>query len=90
MKVDGPVEVWLSQKNMQVTCTVVHEDEHTEELAVDSLSMRGAEREITGWLIGQGFTPVGRWQSEYDTGPVSRGDYEAEVSRRFVPAKAGE
>jgi hypothetical protein len=41
--------------------------------------MRGAEREMTGWLISQGYKPVGRWQTEDDGGQ--------EVSRRFVPAK---
>ena len=80
---DGPVEVWLSQKNMQVTCTVVHEDEHTEELDVDSLSMRGAQREVTGWLISQGFKPAGRWQAEQ----VDPGESPVETSRQFVPAK---
>ncbi len=75
---DGPIEVWLSQSNMQVTCRVVREDESTDELDVDSLSIRGAEREITGWVIRQGFTPVGRWEEETD----------GEVMRRFTPDKA--
>jgi hypothetical protein len=60
----SPIEVWLSQRNMTVTCRVVHEDESTEELDVDSLSMRGAQREITGWLIAQGYKPEGRWTTE--------------------------
>jgi len=76
---NGPIEVWLRQRNMEVSCTVVAEDETTQNLDVDSLSMRGAEREMTGWLISQGYKPVGRWQTEDDGGQ--------EVSRRFVPAK---
>ncbi len=24
--------------------------------------MRGAQREVTGWYISQGYKPVGRWQ----------------------------
>lgn len=60
----GPVEVWLSRQNMEVTCLVVFEDESTDSLDIDSLSMRGAQREITGWLIDQGYTPIGRWAVE--------------------------
>jgi hypothetical protein len=33
-------------------------------LGIDSLSMRGAQREITGWLIKQGYKPDGRWAAE--------------------------
>jgi hypothetical protein len=73
-----PVEVWLSQKNMTITCRVVREDESVDELDIDSLSMRGAEREITGWLIEQGYKPDGRWQIEAE----DRGE-PAETWRRF-------
>jgi hypothetical protein len=76
----GPVEVWLRQTNMKVSCTVVHEDEHTQSLDVDSLSIRGAQREMTGWFIQQGYRPVGRWSTE--AGSDGEG---IEVSRRFVP-----
>lgn len=74
----SPIEVWLSQKNMQVLCTVVREDESTYTLDVDSLSMRGAQREITGYLIGEGYTPVGRWEDQAD-----KDDTVAEAVRRF-------
>jgi hypothetical protein len=60
----GPIEVWLSKNNLEVTCRMVREDETTATLDVDSLSMRGAQREITGWLISQGYTPAGRWEIE--------------------------
>jgi hypothetical protein len=84
-KATGPIEVWLSQANLTVTCTVVHEDESTEELSTDSLSMRGAQREITGALIRQGYAPVGRWETEaYD----DNDDVARETSRKFAPAKA--
>ena len=60
-----PIEVWLRQENMKVDCTVVYEDESTDEhLVVDSLSMRGAQREITGYLIAEGYEAVGRWATE--------------------------
>jgi len=57
----GPVEVWLRQGNMEISCMVVREDESTTGLEVESLSMRGAQRELTGYLIDQGYTPAGRW-----------------------------
>jgi hypothetical protein len=76
---DGPIEVWLSQKNMAVTCRVVFEDESVGHLEVDSLSLRGAEREMTGFFLAEGLKPVGRWQTEDED------DHEA--WRRFVPAK---
>jgi hypothetical protein len=60
----SPIEIWLRQNNMTITCMVVREDETTYELDVESMSMRGAQREITGWLIADGYEPVGRWQAE--------------------------
>jgi hypothetical protein len=77
VKPDGPIEVWLNQTNMEIGCMIVHEDESTEAEGVEALSIRGAQREITGWLIDQGFKPAGRWETEA----------EGEVVRRFVPAK---
>ena len=63
----SPIEVWLSRPNLEIRCTIVHEDESTEELDVDSLSMRGAQREITGWLLSRGYKAVGRWEGEWVT-----------------------
>jgi hypothetical protein len=75
----SPIEVWLSQSNMTVTCRVVHEDESTEHLDIDSLSMRGAQREITGLLINLGYKPDGRWTTEAEDS-----NYEdRETWRRF-------
>jgi len=79
----SPIEVWLSQVNLQVTCMIVAEDESTREFHVVSLSMRGAQREITGYLISQGFEPVGRWEAAQVDGA---GD-EIEAVRKFRPAK---
>jgi hypothetical protein len=73
---------------MEITCTVVREDESTYEPDVESLSMRGAQREITGWLINDGYEPVGRWQVEHD----DRAMQAAETVRRFklaAPTKEG-
>ncbi len=57
----GPIEVWLTQGNMEISCMIVLEDESTQPQDIRSLSMRGAQREITGWLIGLGWEPAGRW-----------------------------
>ena len=77
----GPIEVWLSQGNMEVTCRAVHEDESTSYRDVDSLSMRGAQREITGWLISRGYEPAGRWEAEVSDPQVG----VQESVRRFKP-----
>jgi hypothetical protein len=70
----SPIEVWLTQKNMAITCMEVREDESARlGVQIDSLSMRGAQREATGWYINQGYEPVGRW--EFET--------EGESFRRF-------
>lgn len=58
----GPVEVWLRQINLEIVCTVANEDESTDQYPVDSLSLRGAQREMTGYFISQGYEPVGRWE----------------------------
>lgn len=66
----SPIEVWLTQQNMAITCMVVHEDESVKYEEVESLSMRGAMREVTGYFVRQGYRPAGRWESETD----DRGD----------------
>lgn len=75
----SPIEVWLRQDNLLVTALVVREDETTYEMDVSSLSMRGAQREITGWLIDQGYTPVGRWETEANDSGIGA----IEASRKF-------
>ena len=79
-----PIEVVLTRKNIEVTCLVAFEDETTGTLGVDSLSMRGAQREITGYLIGEGFEPADRWQTEEAS---KDGDTVYESSRTFRPPK---
>jgi hypothetical protein len=87
-KPEGPIEVFLSQRNMQVYCTVAYEDEHTETLDVDALSIRGAQREITGRLIAQGYKPAGRWSIEQAEFTPEGDERTVETSRQFVPAKS--
>jgi hypothetical protein len=79
----SPIEVWLSQANTEITCTVVLEDERTSTLDVTSLSMRGAQREITGYLIGHGYTPVGRWEVEAENDNGYGVKEAVETSRKF-------
>lgn len=76
----GPIEVWLTQANMVVSYRVVYEDETTSEYDVESLSMRGAQREVTGDLINQGYKPDGRWVTE-----SVEMDQPIETWRRFRP-----
>ena len=82
-RLPSPIEVWLSRKSTGMTCTVVTGDERTSTLNVNSLSMRGAQREMTGYLIARGYSPVGDWEVEAagDAGP---GGVDAvETSRQF-------
>ena len=79
----GPIEVWLTQRNMEVVCLLVREDESAYHPSVDSLSMRGAQREITGWLVDQGYEPVGRWEYAPDT-------FNGECSRHFKPGEGAQ
>jgi hypothetical protein len=75
----GPIEVWLSQRNMHITCTVVAEDETTTYWEVESLSLRSAQREMTGRIIDRGYVPdTPRWQYTATDG---------EVYRRFQPVE---
>ncbi|OBA75422.1 hypothetical protein A5641_25710 [Mycobacterium sp. 1554424.7] len=77
----GSLEVWLRQDDGEIVCTVVRDDESTYELDVDALSMRGAQREMTGYFIDEGYEPAGEWQVE-----VNGADGPAETARRFRPA----
>lgn len=77
----GPIEVWLTAGTIQPTCRVVHEDETAREMSVDSPSMRGAQREITSFLIADGYTPLGRWETTAEDGQEA-----IETMRRFKTA----
>jgi hypothetical protein len=79
----SPIEVWLSRTPAGVTCTVVLEDESTSTLDVSSRSIRGAQAEMTGYLISRGYTPIGSWDVEADTDNGSGGRVAVESARRF-------
>jgi hypothetical protein len=72
----SPLEVRLTQKNMQVVCMIVAEDESIIYHRINSLSMRGGQREITGHLLGIGYQPVARWSLETQDG--------SETARQFT------
>lgn len=82
----GPIEVWLSRDNLEVRCIVVHEDESTDRVKIDSLSLRGAQREITGYFISKGYKPDGRWETLV-SGEAFLGNERnrGETVRRFKP-----
>jgi hypothetical protein len=80
---DGPIEVWLTKTNIDVTCRVVFEDETDTRLEVDSLSVMGAQREMTAYLIGIGYMAATRWETTEEN---PNGDV-LESLRRFRPAK---
>jgi hypothetical protein len=86
----GPVEVWLSKRNLSITCRVVFEDEAVKQLDVRSLSMRGAQREITGLLITVGYEPVGRWSIEDDDGLETMRHFRRPGLQRPLMANPGE
>lgn len=74
------IEAWLTKKNIEVTGRVVFEDETAEYFEVESLSLRGAQREYTSWLKGRGFEPACRWENE--TGETGDDEW-GECSRLF-------
>ena len=59
-----PIEVWLSRPHLEVTCRIVFPDGTAIVVGVDALSLRGAQREMTAWLIEQGYEPAGCWSAQ--------------------------
>ena len=69
----GPAcEVWLTQDNMLIRCMIVREDESTADFPIDSMTMRGAQREVAGDLIRAGYEPAGRWKYEAEDQAMRR------------------
>jgi len=75
----------MKENGMAVDCMIVREDESIENTAVDmqALSMRGAQREATGYMISRDYEPVGRWQAE----ATSSAGETLESVRTFRPKK---
>ena len=58
-----PIEVWLSQPDLEITCRIVFRDGKAIAVGVDSLSIAAAQCELTAWLTEQGYQPAGHWSS---------------------------
>jgi hypothetical protein len=74
----------LSRKNIEITCELVFEDESISYPHIDSVSVRGAQREITGVLVAHGYAAADRWS---DDGETDDGDGYHEWSRHFRPGE---
>lgn len=80
----GPVvaEVWLMGAKPPISCLLVHTDETTANRDLAAVSMLGAQREVTGQLIGEGYRPDGPW---VDVDPAA-----PEAMRKFHQAEGGQ
>jgi len=65
---DKPIEVRLSQPNLEVTCRIVLHDGTAIGVGVDAPSIGDAQREMTTWLAGHGYEPAGRWSTKDGNG----------------------
>lgn len=54
-------EVWLMGAKPPISCLLVHADESTSTADLAAVSLAGAQREITGRLVGDGYKPDGPW-----------------------------
>ena len=60
----GAFEIWLRDAaGLGIAGTLVRADETTISFDIDYLSMRGAQREITGAMLRSGHAAVRRWDS---------------------------
>lgn len=75
------VESWIrvSASGLFVLGLLVHEDESTTALFIESVNMRGAMREVTSEMCKKGYVPISRWMYE----ATDNLDNPLEVSRQF-------
>src|SRR5215469_3701289 len=59
-----PIEVWLSQPHLEVTCRIVFPGGAIMAVGVVSPSLNGAEHELTAWLTEHGYQPAGGWHTD--------------------------
>lgn len=57
-------EAWLSTSGTDVTCMFVNSDESTRKHPAVFRSMAGAQREITGHLVADGYRPTSPWTEQ--------------------------
>ncbi|MGI5236456.1 hypothetical protein [Dactylosporangium sp. CA-139066] len=77
--VPSVAEVWLMGARPPISCMLVHTDETTGTRDLTAVSMLGAQREITGQLIADGYRPDGPWVDVDPAGP--------EAMRKFQHAE---
>ena len=60
------VDVWLTldEERTGVIARIYFEDETVRWIRVSARSISGAEREMTAWLISQGYEGISYWNSE--------------------------
>ena len=77
------VEVWLTlnEERTGVLARIYFEDETVRGIPVSARSISGAEREMTAWLISQGYEGISYWNAE-----LGEEDFALESSRTFRAA----
>lgn len=80
-----PIEVLLSRPHLEVTCRIVFPDGTAIAVGVDALSLRAAQREMTGWLIERGYQPAGQWSTQQEAARRA-----ARTFRRLYPDSMAE
>lgn len=72
------VEIIITRKGMRISADEFDAEEVGVSLDVNSLSVRGAQREVTAEKLAAGFRPLGRWETLAEDGD----DY-VETARLF-------
>lgn len=72
------VEVIVTRKGMSLMATLYGPDETAVDLEVNTLSVRGAQRDVTASMIDGGYKPLGRWETLAEYGD------DEEASRLFL------
>ncbi len=83
------IEAFVTARELEAKVTVYRADETVwTSMRTDALSLRGAEREVTAWLLGYGYEPTGRWSYEDDEDRNGQ-HHESSRSFRLKAADAG-
>lgn len=75
-------EVWLMGAKPPISCLLVNTDETTGTRDLAAVSMPGAQREITGQLIGEGYRPDGPWVDIDPSGPEAMRKFQRKAEQR--------
>lgn len=55
------IKVWVIQNRFHITAFEETESGRRSEINVQSINLRGAQRELTSWYKSVGWGPIGRW-----------------------------